>query len=96
MKFKKLLLKDFFRYYGKQEIELSINEDKRVIAIIGDNGRGKTTILSAFNFVLYNKLLEPLTINSMLNYKRVNELSIGETEEAFVEAVIEEKGKNTV
>lgn len=92
MKFKKLLLKDFFRYYGKQEIELSINEDKRVIAIIGDNGRGKTTILSAFNFVLYNKLLEPLTINSMLNYKRVNELAIGETEEAFVEAIIEEKG----
>lgn len=92
MKFKKLLINNFFRYYGEQEIDLSTDDRKSVIVIIGDNGRGKTTILSAFNFVLYNRLADPLTINNMLNYRKQNELQIGRTEEVYVEAIIEEKG----
>lgn len=96
MKFKKLILKDFFRYYGYQEIDLSVPNNKSVIALIGDNGRGKTTILSAFNFVLYNTLLEPLTVDNMLNYRKQNEMKNGESSEAYVEVIIEEDNKEFI
>lgn len=92
MKFKKLILKDFFRFYGKQEIDCTVSDDKSVLVIIGENGRGKTTILSAFNFVLYGKLLEPLTEESMLNYRKKSEISNNTSIEAYVELIFEEGG----
>lgn len=93
MKFKKLILKDFFRYYGTQEIDCTVNDKKTVIVVIGENGRGKTTILSAFNFVLYGKLLEPLTEDNMLNYRKRNELLCdGSYTESYVELLFEEAG----
>ena len=92
MKFKKLILKDFFRYYGRQEIDCTVSDDKSVLVIIGENGRGKTTILNAFNFVLYGKLLEPLTEESMLNYRKKNEISNNILTEAYVELIFEEGG----
>ena len=69
MKFKSIVLKDFFRYYGTQKIDFDVKEEKSVIVLIGENGRGKTTILSAFNWALYDKLLEPLKEENLLNYR---------------------------
>lgn len=96
MKFKKLILKDFFRYYGYQEINFDVTQEKNVIALIGDNGRGKTTILSAFYFVLYNRLLEPLTKSNMLNYRKKNELKNYQDVESYVELSIEENGQEYI
>lgn len=93
MKFKKLILKDFFRYYGTQEIDCTVDDDKTVVVVIGENGRGKTTILSAFNFALYGKLLEPLLEDNMLNYRSRNELPCNSRcTESFVEVLFEEAG----
>lgn len=47
----KIKLNNFFRFYGEQEINCSIDDKKNVIVLIGENGRGKTTLLSAFNWV---------------------------------------------
>ncbi|PRR70317.1 AAA family ATPase [Clostridium thermopalmarium] len=96
MKFKKIILKDFFRFYGKQEIDLSVDNNKTVVVLIGENGRGKTTILSAFNFVLYGKLLEPLIEDNMLNYKKRAELGKNLSTEASVELLFEEAKTNYI
>lgn len=81
---KKVILQDFFRYYGIQEINCSIDKNKNVVVIIGENGRGKTTLLSAFNWVFYNEIIEPLKSENILNYRKRNELKIGESAEVSV------------
>ena len=92
MRFKKLILKDFFRYYGNQEIDCSVDKNKSVVVLIGENGRGKTTILSAFNWVLYDTLLEPLIEENMLNYRKREEMTETTTTESYVELLFEENG----
>ncbi|MFR2665923.1 MAG: hypothetical protein ACLTAJ_08735 [Clostridium sp.] len=92
MRFKKLILKDFFRYYGNQEIDCSVDKNKSVVVLIGENGRGKTTILSAFNWVLYDTLLEPLIEENMLNYRKREEMKENTTTESYVELLFEENG----
>lgn len=89
---KKIILQDFFRFYGYQEINCDVNNDKNVIVIVGENGRGKTTLLSAFNWVFYDEVLPPLNVKGLLNYKRQKELNISEQAEAFVTIIFEEDG----
>ena len=43
MKINKLILNNFFRYYGKQEIIFSTDPHKNVTVLRGENGVGKTT-----------------------------------------------------
>lgn len=88
----KVVLKDFFRYYGIQEIDCSIEKDKNVVVIIGENGRGKTTLLTAFNWVFYDDIAAPLTVNNLLNNRKRREMEIGEEEEASVSIFFEEGG----
>jgi len=51
----KLTMTNFKRFYGKHEIDLLTKPelDKNLILIGGDNGRGKTSIHEAINYVLY-------------------------------------------
>ncbi|MDY6228882.1 MAG: AAA family ATPase [Clostridium sp.] len=89
---KKIILKDFFRYYGEQVIDCTINQEKNVIVIIGENGRGKTTLLSAFNWVFYDEIIKPLKLDNILNYRKRNEMEIGDNAEASVTIFFEEGG----
>jgi DNA sulfur modification protein DndD len=53
---KKLILENFRQYKGIHEIEfLPKSSDKNVTVILGQNTSGKTTLLQAFNWVLYGK-----------------------------------------
>lgn len=47
MKFRKIKLKNFRQFYGEQEIEFSINNQKNVTLIHAENGTGKTAFLNA-------------------------------------------------
>lgn len=55
MKFKKIIMTNFMRYKGKNELVFSCDNDKNVTIILGDNTFGKTTIAQAFRWGLYGK-----------------------------------------
>lgn len=82
----------FFRIYQSEKIEFSTDKKKNVTVIKGDNGTGKTTILSAFSWVFYGVVEEPLVLDEMLNKKRKFEMKDGEIETAGVRVSITEHG----
>lgn len=82
----------FFRIYQSRKIEFSSDEYKNVTVIKGDNGTGKTTMLSAFSWVFYGMVEEPLTINTMLNKRRLFEMKSGELETSGVKVSITDAG----
>ena len=88
---KKVILENFFRYYSIQEIDCSVQKDKNVVVLIGENGRGKTTLLNAFNWVFYDEIIKPLTTENLLNSKKRRELKVGEETEASVTIFFEEE-----
>lgn len=57
MKFQRLIMNNFMRYKGKNEIVFSCQNNKNVTVILGDNTSGKTTIAQAFRFCLYGELM---------------------------------------
>ena len=50
-------LYNFRAYQGKQQLSLSMNPEKHVTIISGQNGFGKTSLLTALVWVLYGKLM---------------------------------------
>ncbi len=56
MKFKKIIMTNFMRYKGKNELVFSCDNDKNVTIILGDNTFGKTTIAQAFRWDFTVKL----------------------------------------
>lgn len=55
MKYRSLTLENFGPYYGRQTLQFG--RDHGVWIVYGDNGRGKTTLLNAFRYALYGKVL---------------------------------------
>ena len=74
MKFKKIILNNFRQYKGNIEIEFSVDPDKNITVVYGGITCGKTTLLQAFNWVLYgvanlqnkDKLFEQINGKSFL------------------------------
>ena len=89
---KSITLNNFFRVYGEVKIICSTDPERNVTVIKGDNGTGKTTMLSAFHWAFYGDVIEPLTINEMLNKKRRSELNENEIDEASVKIELTDKG----
>ncbi|SFA58576.1 DNA sulfur modification protein DndD [Pedobacter suwonensis] len=52
-----ITLKNFRAYQGKQPITLSTNPEKHVTIISGQNGFGKTSLLTSLVWILYGKLM---------------------------------------
>ncbi|MBU5310599.1 hypothetical protein KQI38_01040 [Tissierella carlieri] len=82
---KRMRMKNFFRYYGEQVIEFVHDGEKNVTAIKGENGRGKTTILSAFSWCFYGETEKPLTTDKMYNKRARATLKEGDIDSVFVE-----------
>lgn len=55
MRYRKLTIDNFGPYHGTHELQF--NRDRGVWIVYGDNGRGKTTLLNAFRYALYGKVL---------------------------------------
>lgn len=53
----KIILSNFRAYQGRQELSLSLNPEKHVTVISGQNGFGKTSLLTGLVWVLYGKLM---------------------------------------
>lgn len=92
MKINKLVLNNFFRYYGRQEIIFSTDNQKNVTILRGENGAGKTTLLNAFYWVMYGDVLKPLQVSNMLNYRAAEELKSMQVANCSVELEFEDRG----
>ena len=53
MLLKELRLRNFRQFSGEQSVSFSINNNKNVTVIMGENGSGKTSLAQAFTWCLY-------------------------------------------
>lgn len=58
MKFKKIVINNFMRYKGENEIKFSCDPEKNVTVVMGDNTFGKTTLAQAFRWGLYGEIVD--------------------------------------
>lgn len=78
----KLELYNFRQYIGHQELELSTDSDKNVTVLIGANTSGKTAIVRAFEWCLYNKneFEDPVLLNSEVR----DNMNVGDKQDVWV------------
>ena len=99
MKIKKIIMTNFMRYKGKNELVFSCDNNKNVTIILGDNTFGKTTIAQAFRWGLYGKVKKTNYIKNiddivLLNNEVISLMDKGEIQKVQVEIVVED-GPNT-
>lgn len=91
MLIKKLILHNFRQYIGTQEIEFSIDTEKNVTVLIGVNTSGKTTLVRAFEWILYNK--NEFDDKTLLNRNVADNMQMGETQAVRGTLLLEHNGK---
>ena len=88
-------IKNFRAFYGEREpILLSTDENKPVTVIHGTSGRGKTTLLNAIHWCIYNKegseKQKKTSSEGLIHSAVVESLKPGEEANMFVEITIED------
>lgn len=73
-----------FRQFKDVTIDFSLDREKNITIIKGDNGSGKTSLAQAFTWCLYNKVDFPDKTNFLLNGDKANLLVTGESEDVCV------------
>lgn len=93
MLIKSITFNNFRQFKGKQRLDFSVDAEKNVTVLLGDNTFGKTTILQAFNWCLYDMADFPKDSNPdfLLNLEVANE-QVGKNCEVYVELILEHKG----
>jgi len=96
MKIKSLKLNNF-RAFIKQNISFSEDKDKNITLLVGDNGKGKSTLIKSIVWCLYQKNLffdnkgrEEQLINSLV---KESKLEVGKDTYVEVEVIFEHKSK---
>lgn len=77
MLIKKLELENFRQYIGNQTVEFSTDREKNVTVLIGVNTSGKTTLVRAFEWVLYGT--NEFDDKNLLNKNVAENMQVGET-----------------
>ena len=87
MKLTSIKLCNFRQFYGKTpEILLSVSQERNTTIIHGNNGAGKTGLLNAFTWVLYEKFSAAFASeNQLVNKRAIAEAQIGSLIECWVE-----------
>jgi DNA sulfur modification protein DndD len=95
MKLTALRLANFRQFYGETpEIRLATDKDRNTTIIHGNNGAGKTTILNAFTWVLYEKFTAAFAqSHQLVNKRAIAEADIGAAIDTWVEVAWEHDGK---
>lgn len=93
MKIRSITLKNFRQFYGEHHLELSVKEDKNITVIHGENGGGKTSILNAFKWVLYEDTDLDTGDKKLLNTRAFTECDEGEEVELSVVLKFEHEEK---
>ena len=94
MKLTAIKLCNFRSFYGKTpELILAGGEEKNTTIIYGNNGTGKTSLLNAFTWVLYEKFSAAFaSAEQLVNKRAVAEAQIGQVVECWVEVAWEHDG----
>jgi DNA sulfur modification protein DndD len=95
MKLISISLCNFRSFYGRTpELFLAADEVKNTTVIHGNNGVGKTSLLNAFTWVLYDKFSAAFaSAEQLVNKRAVAEAAIGQAVECYVEITWEHDGK---
>lgn len=91
MLIKKLELENFRQYIGKQTVEFSTDREKNVTVLIGVNTSGKTTLVRAFEWVLYGT--NEFDDKVLLNKNVAENMQVGETKAVKGELTIEHESE---
>lgn len=95
MLIKQITLQNFRQFKGKQELVFATNPDQNVMVLLGDNTFGKTTILQAFNWCLFDEVDFPKDSNPdfLLNLELAEEQAgVEQKLEVYVELLLEHNG----
>lgn len=92
MLIKNITLVNFRQYIGKQTIAFSTDKQRNVTVLIGMNTSGKTTLIRAFEWILYRK--NEFDDKILLNQNIVDQMSVGETQEVVGSICLEHGGKD--
>lgn len=76
---------NFRQFKGITNIEFSCDPERNVTIILGDNTFGKTTLLQAFSWCLYDTVVFEENPVILLNHEVFNEMNNGETRTVEVE-----------
>jgi DNA sulfur modification protein DndD len=95
MKLISIQLYNYRPFYGQTpEITFATKEGKNTTVIHGNNGAGKTAILNAFTWVLYEKFTLGLAAqDEIVNKRAMSEADIGKRVECWVKISFEHNGK---
>lgn len=95
MKLTSIKLCNFRSFYGKTpEITLAGGDVENTTIIHGNNGSGKTSLLNAFTWVLYEKFTAAFaSVEQLVNKRAIAEAKIGQVVECWVEISWEHEGK---
>jgi DNA repair exonuclease SbcCD ATPase subunit len=87
MELNKIYLQNFCLFIGKQDVDLCQHDNKNVILFIGGEESGKSTILKAINWCVFN-----LATKNLLNQEVADSLKEGES--TIVQVNLEGYSKN--
>lgn len=89
---KSIALNNFRQYKGEQPpITFSMDKDKNVTVILGVNTSGKTTLIQAFKWCLYEK--SNFKTREVINAEVAKSIGLYTSQEVFVEIVLIHEGK---
>jgi len=92
MLIKSITLKNFRQYIGEQTIVFSTDKERNVTVLIGMNTSGKTTLIRAFEWILYRK--NEFDDKNLLNQNVVDQMTQGETQEVVGTICLEHGDKS--
>ena len=95
MKLTSIKLCNFRSFYGTTpEILLAVGDNRNTTIIHGNNGSGKTSLLNAFTWVLYEKFTAAFaSTEQLVNKRSIAEAQKGQAVECWVEVAWEHEGK---
>ena len=88
MLIKSLRMLNFRQFMGETQVDFSVDPDRNVTVILGDNTFGKTTLLQAFNWCFYEKVLFSDNPDDLLNYEVASGMYPDEEENVEVEITL--------
>ncbi|MEM9265395.1 MAG: AAA family ATPase [Cyanobacteria bacterium P01_F01_bin.13] len=94
MKLLSLKLFNFRPFYGEHQLTFAKTNERNITVIHGNNGSGKTALLNAFTWALYEKFTAALASpENLVNRRALAEAKKKQPIDCFVEVAFEHDGK---
>lgn len=95
MKLLSIKLKNFRQFYGETPKIVIPHGDRNVVVVLGENGGGKTALLNAFTWALFDSVTRGFeNIEQIVNKRAIREATPGTTVEAWVEIEFKHREMN--